>query len=66
MTQTAILDKHPGFAAIRQNGIDQILGTDMKKHFDITSRFQVSFPGPLTLNKVTTACSVETDQSDLQ
>ena len=41
--QNEILDKHAGFAAIRQIGINQVLGTDMKKHFDITSRFQVSF-----------------------
>ena len=27
---------------VRQCSINQILGTDMKKHFDITSRFQVS------------------------
>lgn len=31
---------------VRAMCISQVLGTDMKKHFDITSRFQVS-PSPL-------------------
>lgn len=30
--------------AMRAVSIAQVLGTDMKKHFDITSRFQVSPP----------------------
>ena len=32
----------------RACAINQVLGTDMKKHFDIVSRFQVSQPAPLT------------------
>ena len=28
---------------IRKQIINMVLGTDMKKHFDIVSRFQVSF-----------------------
>ena len=28
--------------ALRMTAIDQVLGTDMKKHFSILSRFQVS------------------------
>ena len=28
---------------VRAVSINQVLGTDMKKHFDITSRFQASF-----------------------
>lgn len=32
------LDVH---AQLRATAVNQVLGTDMKKHFDITSRFQV-------------------------
>lgn len=31
------------FVDVRNTAIHQVLGTDMKKHFDILSRFQVSF-----------------------
>ena len=29
---------------LRTTTVSQVLGTDMKKHFDITSRFQVGHP----------------------
>ena len=31
-----------GRLAARSQAVHQVLGTDMKKHFDITSRFQVT------------------------
>ena len=35
--------KSEALAHVRSVCINQVLGTDMKKHFDITSRFQVGF-----------------------
>ena len=34
-------------AAVRSLSINQVLGTDMKKHFDIISRFQVGLLLPM-------------------
>lgn len=39
-------------AEIRSMCISQVLGTDMKKHFDITSRFQVKPIPPLLVASV--------------
>jgi len=41
-------------AHVRSVCVNQVLGTDMKKHFDITSRFQVSHRA--MLNKVHIDC----------
>ena len=35
---------------LRSAVIEQVLGTDMKKHFNILSRFQVSVDAPLSLH----------------
>jgi hypothetical protein len=34
-------------AQLRMVSVNQVLGTDMKKHFDITSRFQVGLLLPM-------------------
>ena len=36
---------------------NQVLGTDMKKHFDITSRFQVRLVGRCKAAQATGACA---------
>ena len=35
------------YAQLRVVSVNQVLGTDMKKHFDITSRFQVGLLLPM-------------------
>lgn len=39
--QNLIRGPQEAYAQARLLSINQVLGTDMKKHFDITSRFQV-------------------------
>ena len=36
------------YMQLRLVSVNQVLGTDMKKHFDITSRFQVSLQAQMT------------------
>lgn len=42
LLQVALL-RSEEFMLFRQNNTSMVLGTDMKKHFDIMSRFQVCF-----------------------
>ena len=49
--------------SVRVSCINQVLGTDMKKHFDIVSRFQArSSPLPLDilLNQLQMQCCIDT------
>ena len=38
--------------ALRMTAIDQVLGTDMKKHFSVLSRFQVGSRHGLLCRKI--------------
>ncbi|DBB03659.1 hypothetical protein WJX82_000931 [Trebouxia sp. C0006] len=48
---------------VRNCCINQVLGTDMKKHFDITSRFQAAFKRPLA-NSLGSANRFESPEVD--
>ena len=43
-------------AATRGLAVNQVLGTDMKKHFDIISRFQVGCQLRLPITAIFTSC----------
>ena len=46
-TLQAIHGSAEDIAQLRIVAVNQVLGTDMKKHFDITSRFQVGLLLPM-------------------